>query len=308
MPPPPGTFSTLTGCPRNCERRGASMRARMSSSPPAPRPTPRRGPPPRALLFAWPYFAGALAERSGTTEQIQELLQRFQVLDEVRLLLAVQPEAEVAVVVVDHGRQVREAAVVIEAALLVRPQPGERRRAVLVRRRAVRLERVDAHLLRRVQILPGLRIGRRHVAGRALAPALEHFLSAPRRRDVEAALGSLGRGDGELIEVQCRQLAAHEIGRAAGIERTALRRHRVLVRIVEPLVEERSRAVHLGRRDIGVPVRHRAESGPGVEVHAGKTKRGGYQRARLSAVGPEGPAVLVQYGVEATRTPARQHL
>ena len=35
VPAPPATFSTVTGCPGSCARRGASMRARMSSSPPA---------------------------------------------------------------------------------------------------------------------------------------------------------------------------------------------------------------------------------------------------------------------------------
>src|SRR6185369_1575593 len=85
-----------------------------------------------------PILLGRRAGRLGTTEQIQELLQRFQVLDQLGFLLRVQPEPEVPVVVVDHGSQVREAAVVIEAALLVRPQAGERRGAVLVRRRAVR--------------------------------------------------------------------------------------------------------------------------------------------------------------------------
>src|SRR6185295_12185269 len=66
----------------------------------------------------------------------------------------------------------REAAIVIEAALLVRPQAGERRGAVLVRRRALGLERVDAHLGRRVEVLPGLGVERRHVAGRALRVGL----------------------------------------------------------------------------------------------------------------------------------------
>src|SRR5687767_10727636 len=39
MPPPPAVFSTLTGCPRNCDSRGASTRARRSSSPPAAKAT-----------------------------------------------------------------------------------------------------------------------------------------------------------------------------------------------------------------------------------------------------------------------------
>src|SRR6185295_12246774 len=59
--------------------------------------------------------------------------------------------------------------------------------------------------------------------------------------------------------------------------------------------------------DVGVPVRHRTEAGPGVEVYARQAERRRNQRARLPAVGPEGLAVLVQDGVEAPGTPAREH-
>src|ERR1700755_559911 len=52
--------------------------------------------------------------------------QRLHELDELTLLLAVQAEVEEVVVMVDHVEQRREAAVVIEAALLMCPQSVER--------------------------------------------------------------------------------------------------------------------------------------------------------------------------------------
>jgi hypothetical protein len=77
------------------------------------------------------------------------------------------------VVVFDHVEQCREPPVVVEAALLVRPQPGQRRRAGHMGWRAVGLERIDTDLGGGVQILPGLRVQRRYVAGRAFCDAVE---------------------------------------------------------------------------------------------------------------------------------------
>src|SRR5215467_7174282 len=61
------------------------------------------------------------------------LLQRLQILDQVGLLLRLQAERELLAVMLDHVGEGRETAVVEEPALLVRPQPRERRRAVHVR-------------------------------------------------------------------------------------------------------------------------------------------------------------------------------
>lgn len=57
----------------------------------------------------------------------------FQVLDQVGLVALAEVQAELLVVVIDHVEQGGEAAVMIEAALLVRPQAGQRSRAVHVR-------------------------------------------------------------------------------------------------------------------------------------------------------------------------------
>src|SRR5882672_12829284 len=111
-------------------------------------------------------------------------LQRLQVLDQVALLLAVQPESEVDVVMLDDVPQSCKAPVVEEAAPLVRPQCRQRCGAVHVGRRAVGLKGIDPHLLGRVQVVPRFRIQRRNVAGRAFALAVEDLLASCRGKEV----------------------------------------------------------------------------------------------------------------------------
>src|SRR6266705_3628259 len=234
-------------------------------------------------------------------------LQRLQVLDQIGLLLRVQPEHELPVVVLDHVAQRSEAAVVEEAALLVRPQSRQRGGAILAGRRAVGLEGIDSELGRRVQVVPRFREERRNVAGRALAPAVEDLLAQLCGSRVETSDGRLRRLEGELIGMKRGKLGRDEVGRAARIPRAAPRGHRILDGIAQALVEESPRAVHLRHGDVGVPVRHRAEARPRVEVHAGEAERGRNQRARLPAVRTEGFAVLVELGVEAPGAPAVQY-
>ena len=81
-----------------------------------------------------------------------------------------------------------------------------------------------------------------------------------------------------------------------------------MILVVEPSIEERRRAVHLGSRDIGVPIGDRSEAGPGGEVHAGQAERGRDERSRLLAVGAKGLAVLVELRVVAARAPAGENL
>src|SRR4051812_22586378 len=77
-------------------------------------------------------------------------LQRLQKLHQIALLRLAQVQPEVPVVVIDDVAQGGEAAVVVVAPLAVRPEPLERRGAVVAVRRAVGLEGVDADLLGRV--------------------------------------------------------------------------------------------------------------------------------------------------------------
>src|SRR5262249_49786986 len=117
-----------------------------------------------------------------------------------------QVQAEYAVVVLDHVEQRREAPVVVEAALLVRPEALERRRAVALVWRALRLEVVDPDLFGGVHVPTGLRVERRHVAARAVRAAPEQLLAARGGRTIEAAARGPRRGERQLVEVKRREL------------------------------------------------------------------------------------------------------
>ena len=66
--------------------------------------------------------------------------------------------------------------------------------------------------------------------------------------------------------------------------------------------------MHLGTRDVGIPVGDRSAAGPGGEVHAGEAERGRDERPCLLSVGAKGLAILVEFGVVAARSPARENL
>jgi hypothetical protein len=93
-------------------------------------------------------------------------------------LRAAETEIEMLVVVVDHVDERGETTIMVEAALLVRPQASERRRAVHAGRRAIGLEGIDADLRRRMQVVAGLGEERRDVAARALGRSIEECLAA----------------------------------------------------------------------------------------------------------------------------------
>src|SRR6185503_3604377 len=114
-------------------------------------------------------------------------LKGFQILDEIGLLAGGEAEREGGVVVIDDGAEGREPSVVIEAALLVREEPLERRGPIVFIGRALRLEIVDSDLGGGVHVPAPLGEQRRHVAGRALARPVEHRLAARGRGLVEAA-------------------------------------------------------------------------------------------------------------------------
>src|SRR2546422_9468165 len=101
---------------------------------------------------------------------------------------------------VDHVEQCSESAVVIEAALLVRPEARQRRRAVHPGRRPIGLECVDTHLCRSMQIVAWLREERRDVAGGAPPLAREEGLPSLERGLIARTLAWRRRSDRELIE------------------------------------------------------------------------------------------------------------
>src|SRR5947209_924989 len=102
----------------------------------------------------------------------------FQVLDQVALLRVAETEIEMLVVVVDDVDQRSETTIMVEAALLVRPQPSERRGAVHMGRRAIGLEGIDPDLRGRMQVVPRLSEQRRDVAGRTFGRSVEENLAA----------------------------------------------------------------------------------------------------------------------------------
>src|ERR1051325_11895949 len=122
-------------------------------------------------------------------------LKPLQVFDKILLLLVAEAQLEELVVMGHHIEQRRETAVVIEPAPLMCPEPRQRRGAVHVRRRAVRLDRVDADLGGRVQVVAWLGEERRQVAARALRLAVEQRLAAARRHRAEGAGERLRCGD-----------------------------------------------------------------------------------------------------------------
>src|SRR5262245_14221500 len=71
---------------------------------------------------------------------------RLQVLCQVISFRITQAQLEVIVVMVNDVRQSRKAAVVVEASFRVRPQPLERRGAIVFVRRAQGLEIINADL------------------------------------------------------------------------------------------------------------------------------------------------------------------
>ena len=121
-----------------------------------------------------------------------------------------QPELEVRVVVLHHVRERREPAVVVEAALRAwSNSPRERRRPVALVRRPLRLEVVDADLVRRVCMFQPGSVnsgGTWQLAQSRLA--VEQRLPALGRGGVEAPRRRLRGREGELVELQRRRASA----------------------------------------------------------------------------------------------------
>lgn len=145
-----------------------------------------------------------------------------------------------------------------------------------------------------------------HVAQRALPS--KRALPRTKARASKDPAGGARCGDRELIKVQRRELRRDLVGRAARIPRTRPGGHGELGRILEPGVDVDPRAMHLGYGDERIPVGHRTEPRPRVQVDAGQSEGRRYQRARLLAVRAKGLAVLVEFGVEAPWAPTLEHL
>src|SRR5688572_1144288 len=105
----------------------------------------------------------------------------------------------------------------------------QRRRAVHVGRRAVGLERVDADLARRMQIVPWFGEQGWDMTGGALAGTVEDRLPPLECSFVIGPNWGLRRRHRELIEMQRGQLGRNPVRLLARVPRAALRRDRILV-------------------------------------------------------------------------------
>jgi hypothetical protein len=95
--------------------------------------------------------------------------------------------------VVDDCAERRETSVVIEAALLMREESAQRRRAIAVIGRPVRLEAVNADLLRRVQVPSRFSPQRLGVAVAAFGFSIEEIVASLRSSRIDQLRIDLGR-------------------------------------------------------------------------------------------------------------------
>ncbi len=105
-----------------------------------------------------------------------------------------------------------------------------------------------------------------------------------------------------------RELRGDLVVLRAQVGRSGLRRHRELLPVAHPRIEEPPLPVHLRDRNVGVPVRDRAPPRVRVQVDARQTERRGQDRRAALPVGPERLAVLVQLGVVLPGAPAPEDL
>lgn len=178
------------------EEHGSPRRARRASR------DRRRIVPDRRRRRSRPPWSGAVVVRK-----------RFQVFNQVVLLLLGQAQGKDRFVVVDDVEQGRELAIVVEAPFRVRPEAAQRRGPVPVIRGAVRLEAVDPDLGRRMQVPAGVRPERLEVAGVALRLSREENVASGGRSRVEAPFRGSRGGNRELVELEGRQLSGDLVDR-----------------------------------------------------------------------------------------------
>src|SRR5262245_6112279 len=93
----------------------------------------------------------------------------------------------------------------------MRPQATQRRGAITLIRRAVRLEAVDADFLRGVHVPTRLGEERRDVTGRAPRLVVEQRRATHRGLAIEAPARRLRRFERKLVEVQCAECGRDQV-------------------------------------------------------------------------------------------------
>src|SRR6188472_2185863 len=154
----------------------------------------------------------------------------------------------------------------------------------------------------------GLGVRGRHVTtGATRLVTVEDRLTAFGGRSIEAPFRRSRRRERKLVEVERTELRRHEIGAVADVPVAGFRGDRILLRIVEARIVEGAAPVHLGDRDVGVPVGDRAEARERAEVHSGEPERGRNEGSRGLAVRLHRLSVLVELRVVEAGAPAAQH-
>src|SRR5262249_40090537 len=110
-----------------------------------------------------------------------------EVLNQVTFLDRREIQIETGVVVVDDRRQRWKTTIVVEPSLHMREQRANRRCAIAEIRRAVGLKRVNAHLIRLVEVPAGIGPQRFDVTVVASRLAAEQFVSSSGRGLIETA-------------------------------------------------------------------------------------------------------------------------
>src|SRR5262249_13068784 len=173
--------------------------------------------------------------------------------------------------------QCGESAIVIETTSLMGPQTLEGCGPVAPVGSAIRLKIVDADFRRRMHIPTRVGENRRHVTRCAFRFTLEYRFSVLDYRG--RVMRVRRRGYRELIKMQSGEFWSDQIRIIAYVSKSGPRRYRELSCVIQTRIVERTLSVHFQVGDEGIPVRHRAPTGPRVKVHACEAERRRNQRA-----------------------------
>src|SRR6185312_14607144 len=158
--------------------------------------------------------------------------QRQQELGDVAFISGGKAEIHATVVVVNHVSQGCKATVVVEAALLMRPQSVKRSGAITVIRRAAGLEVINANLGSSVHVPARFSVERRNVAGAALGFAVEECFAARRGCRIKAALWRRRCSNIQLIDMQRAELGSDQVDIIVNVAKSSLRGHREFAGII----------------------------------------------------------------------------
>src|SRR4051794_4892438 len=189
-------------------------------------------------------------------------------------------------------------------------------------RASIRLEGIDTHLLRRMQVPTRFGPKRLHMTVVALRLSTKQGIATLGRLRIKVLTGLWFRGrKGKLVEVQGGKLLRdpvlvgadmRKVGKAVG------GRNGKLLLIIQARIEESAFAVHLKSGNERIPVGNRPPACPRMQIHSRQTERWREQRgtwhvcagdnAIRDLLGIKGFAVQDQLSIELTRSPTVEHI